>query len=485
MKHVRKLSVLASELPQEPNAPIQDALNGHQTDADLRQPDFYPSDQEDVDCKQDCLMFKGDPDNLTDDQIDGLDQGTFDKPPSGAKSDSAAPRVHMSVGGQTERIPSDMSALATSDLVESVPNGDANRECENGDGAEEAGDNVIACGSAADAFLDVERSVETSTETLVSEHVCSSSPKEINGFEKVQSPIDISDMTDGCAQDLKFSKGADSNHFGTDKTSAYSSSPFFINGSNMWENGLHNLSQQKNFHSYQYTLGEDGLIPLRCVVQERLDHIIEEQKRKVDLLEKELHLTRQNLIRQSCHRCNHIDGDRQDDNVTGILQVFWGKCVITKGMTDFNILTIFESSVIESVCSTGEGQASVGESQRSDMSWVAVEEASPGRLPHTTYYAELQLDLATSRFPLRRGGWVGQNTARLSVLIFRKCGKIFCADCSENSTPLPSEQLYNPVRVCTGCYSELRRNCGEIPNQCKHANTQTTNTNPQIAASSN
>lgn len=67
----------------------------------------------------------------------------------------------------------------------------------------------------------------------------------------------------------------------------------------------------------------------------------------------------------------------------------------------------------------------------------------------------------------------------------RNCGRIFCADCSENSTPLPSEQLYNPVRVCTACYSKLRRDCGEIPDQCKHSSPQTTNTNPQITASSN
>lgn len=43
----------------------------------------------------------------------------------------------------------------------------------------------------------------------------------------------------------------------------------------------------------------------------------------------------------------------------------------------------------------------------------------------------------------------------LVLYAIRCCGKIFCADCSENSTPLPSEQLYNPVRVCSDCYTRL------------------------------
>ena len=43
----------------------------------------------------------------------------------------------------------------------------------------------------------------------------------------------------------------------------------------------------------------------------------------------------------------------------------------------------------------------------------------------------------------------------VNVLWSRNCGKIFCADCSENTVPLPNEQLYDPVRVCTNCFSLL------------------------------
>ncbi|KAJ8985222.1 hypothetical protein NQ317_018251 [Molorchus minor] len=412
------LTILASDIPHDPDVCVQgeasDTLDPQHDDH--RGPDFYPSDLEDTDCRQDCLMFETDTDNLTDDQIDGLDRADF----------NGKPLLEGAVLNGDSKV---------NFLDENVISW-AQCDRDNGD----CGENGVGC--AVETFLNVERSVETSTETLVSEHICSSSPKEINGFEKVQSPVDNSIMTDGCAQDLRVINMAN--------RSGYSPTSHFT-ASSGWDKTLHYLvTEPKKFlHSYQqHNLDEDGLIPLRCVIQERLVQIIEEQKRKMDLLEKELYVVRQNLMKQSCHRCNHVDVDRQDDN----------------------------SSVVESVCSTSEGQASAGESQRSDMSWVAVEEASIADC-HTLWVPDHAVSRCTG---CGTEFWLGRRRHHC-----RKCGNIFCADCSENSTPLPSEQLYNPVRVCTGCYSELRRSCSEIPNQCKHTNAQTTNANPQIAASSN
>ncbi|KAF7987194.1 hypothetical protein HCN44_010862 [Aphidius gifuensis] len=56
------------------------------------------------------------------------------------------------------------------------------------------------------------------------------------------------------------------------------------------------------------------------------------------------------------------------------------------------------------------------------------------------------------------------NTGLCKKPKIRCCGRIFCADCSENSTPLPSEQLYNPVRVCSECFSRLHHHTS--PCQC-------------------
>lgn len=41
------------------------------------------------------------------------------------------------------------------------------------------------------------------------------------------------------------------------------------------------------------------------------------------------------------------------------------------------------------------------------------------------------------------------------INVNRSCGKIFCADCSENAITIPNEQLFTPVRVCTGCFNRL------------------------------
>ena len=37
----------------------------------------------------------------------------------------------------------------------------------------------------------------------------------------------------------------------------------------------------------------------------------------------------------------------------------------------------------------------------------------------------------------------------------RSCGRLFCSECSEQSVPIPAEQLYQPVRVCDQCYTSL------------------------------
>ncbi|KAJ2781991.1 Vacuolar protein-sorting-associated protein 27 [Coemansia javaensis] len=39
----------------------------------------------------------------------------------------------------------------------------------------------------------------------------------------------------------------------------------------------------------------------------------------------------------------------------------------------------------------------------------------------------------------------------------RNCGLCFCNDCSSNSTPIPKFAIYDPVRVCHGCYLRLKK----------------------------
>merc|ERR1719295_659114 len=43
----------------------------------------------------------------------------------------------------------------------------------------------------------------------------------------------------------------------------------------------------------------------------------------------------------------------------------------------------------------------------------------------------------------------------------RCCGQVVCGECSQNSAPIPSEQLYHPVRVCDGCFGTSNYPRGE------------------------
>ncbi len=49
----------------------------------------------------------------------------------------------------------------------------------------------------------------------------------------------------------------------------------------------------------------------------------------------------------------------------------------------------------------------------------------------------------------------------------RSCGGIFCSSCSNQFKPVPSEQLYDPVRVCDNCNADVlgQRNNGKAASE--------------------
>ncbi|EFN79213.1 Myotubularin-related protein 3 [Harpegnathos saltator] len=157
----------------------------------------------------------------------------------------------------------------------------------------------------------------------------------------------------------------------------------------------------------------DGLPVICCDVQMRIQQIIVEHKLKEEALRKELHTTRLALLKQVCNHNHNVDTDRIDDI----------------------------GSLPDSVGSVGEH----GESLPSDMSWEAVDELAPAPTLWVPDHAVTQCMGCNTKF------WLGRRKHHC-----RCCGKIFCADCSENFIPLPSEQLYNPVRVCSDCFSRVQ-----------------------------
>ena len=41
--------------------------------------------------------------------------------------------------------------------------------------------------------------------------------------------------------------------------------------------------------------------------------------------------------------------------------------------------------------------------------------------------------------------------------VFLGCGTVVCRDCSSHMIPIPTEQLYHPVRVCDDCFVDLEK----------------------------
>ncbi|KAJ8668071.1 hypothetical protein QAD02_009734 [Eretmocerus hayati] len=161
----------------------------------------------------------------------------------------------------------------------------------------------------------------------------------------------------------------------------------------------------------------DGLPVLHCDVQMRVQQILVENRIKEEALKKELHTTRMALIKQVCNHNPEIE--RVDDI----------------------------GSLPDSV-----GSVDHGESLPSDISWEALDEPGAPTLWVPDHAVNRCMGCDTEF-------WLGRRKHHC-----RCCGKIFCADCSENSTPLPSEQLYNPVRVCSDCFTRLHHHTS--PCQC-------------------
>merc|ERR1719315_111904 len=90
-----------------------------------------------------------------------------------------------------------------------------------------------------------------------------------------------------------------------------------------------------------------------------------------------------------------------------------------------------------------DGRSGV-ESTTSEISWEALDE---GEARPTLWVPD---HAATACMGCNTQFWFGRRKHHC-----RSCGKLFCAECSEKYLPIPSEQLYPPVRVCDLCFQEL------------------------------
>ncbi|XP_058491496.1 myotubularin-related protein 3 isoform X2 [Solea solea] len=165
-------------------------------------------------------------------------------------------------------------------------------------------------------------------------------------------------------------------------------------------------------------LDDDGLTLHTDAIQQRLRQIEAGHQMEVETLKKQVQELWSRLENQHHTGSHRINGDIGDE-VTSMMD---SECNL-----DPNCL---------SRCST---------EMFSEASWEQVDKQDtevtrwyPDHLAAQCYGCESRFWLATRRHHCRN------------------CGNVFCANCCDQKIPVPSQQLFEPSRVCKGCYGNLQ-----------------------------
>lgn len=168
------------------------------------------------------------------------------------------------------------------------------------------------------------------------------------------------------------------------------------------------------------SLDIDGLSIETDEIQQRLCTILNECLQRENLLRHKLSLAQAALYQQVCQRCNSGRGGAEIMDEVG--------------------------SQPDSVGSYGSEHQSVGHDSMaaSDLSWETVDEQDTRPTLWEPDHVVNRCPSCDHEFCLMR-----------RKHHCRSCGRIFCSDCSNQEMPVPNEQLYDPVRVCSECFSAL------------------------------
>lgn len=177
----------------------------------------------------------------------------------------------------------------------------------------------------------------------------------------------------------------------------------------------------------------DGLLGHHNEVQRRLVSIFATHKKQVNHLKRDLYLTRMALCRSKL--AHHNPHQTNTPNL----------CTDGNNMTDNG----------ERRAGGGHGQRTGGKggshsggcnsSVQSDASsWEAVDEKEAKPTLWVPDHAVTSCMRCHTQF------WFGRRKHHC-----RNCGQLFCSECSDNLAPIPTEQLYHPVRICEDCFQKL------------------------------
>lgn len=184
---------------------------------------------------------------------------------------------------------------------------------------------------------------------------------------------------------------------------------------------------------FEAPLDTDGLAAHHNEVQERLVKIFAAHQTEVQTLRRDLQWTRIALLRQKAA----LKGDK--DDLLGIDN--------DEAAAATAAAAAAAAAAVASASGPGaghSGSSSTGAGSDASSTWEAVDERETKPTLWVPDHAASACMKCNTNF------WFGRRKHHC-----RNCGRLFCSDCSDNLVPIPTEQLYHPVRVCDECLVEL------------------------------
>ncbi|XP_036000540.1 myotubularin-related protein 3 isoform X2 [Fundulus heteroclitus] len=193
-------------------------------------------------------------------------------------------------------------------------------------------------------------------------------------------------------------------------------------------------------------LDDDGLTLHTDAIQQRLRQIEAGHQMEVETLKKQVQELWSRLENQQHAGSHRINGDVGDE-------------VTSTTDSEYNL----DPNCL-SRCST---------ELFSEASWEQVDKQDtevtrwyPDHLAAQCYGCESRFWLATRKHHC---------SGREAVQEVWNCGNVFCASCCDQKMPVPSQQLFEPCRVCKNCYSSLQLSSAPLDHELEKPITASSN----------
>ncbi|XP_019394827.1 PREDICTED: myotubularin-related protein 3 isoform X1 [Crocodylus porosus] len=193
-------------------------------------------------------------------------------------------------------------------------------------------------------------------------------------------------------------------------------------------------------------LDDDGMPVYTDVIQQRLRQIETGHQQEVETLKKQVQELKSRLESQYLNSSLRFNGDYGDE-VTSIPD--------SESNLDQNCLSRCSTEIF------------------SEASWEQVDKQDtevtrwlPDHLAAHCYGCDSTFWLASRKHHCRDIERVDQTW---------NCGNVFCSSCCNQKVPVPSQQLFEPSRVCKSCYSSLHPSCSSLDLELDKPITATSN----------